>query len=195
VVLSKRERNISIFAGVAIAVLIFNYAIIDPLMSAKDDLDKQVLQASNSLNDKQSILTRSKKDGPRWNEITRSGLLRDSSGAESQILTAVSSWAREAQLDPRPSLKTDRTEKAGKYFYKMTIRATATGSMEQLARFLWHFETATIPVRINDLTLTSRKDGQDDLALSMTITTIYLAPESETQNGNRPVAMATEVLP
>ena len=115
--------------------------------------------------------------------------------AESQILTAVSSWARERSWILRPSLKTDRTEKAGKYFYKMTIRATANGSMEQLARFLWHFETSTIPVRINDLTLSSRKDGQDDLSLSMTITTIYQASESDIQNANKSVAMASEVRP
>ena len=78
-VLSKRERNISIFTAIAVAVLIFNYAIVNPLMTAKDDLDKQVLQANGTLNEKKQVLLRSRKDGPRWNEIMRSGLLRDSS--------------------------------------------------------------------------------------------------------------------
>jgi hypothetical protein len=195
VVLSKRERNIGIFSAIAIAILILNFAIINPLMSDKDDIDKQIVQANATLNEKQTILTRSKKDGPRWTEISRSGLLKDSSGAESQVLNAVSAWARDAQLDPRPSLKTDRTEKYGKYFYKLTIRTTAVGNMSQISRFLYRFETSNIPVRINDLTLASRKDGQDDLSLSMTISTIYLAPENETNNANKPVAMATEVRP
>ena len=192
-VLSKRERNVGIFTGIAIAILVINYAVIDPLIAAKDDLDKKVVQANSDLARKVATLKRSKEDAPRWNEITRSGLLREASPAESQILGAVSSWAREAGLNPPPSMRTDRTEKEGKYFYKITIHATGNGNMSQIARFLWHFETSTIPVRINDLTIGSRKDGQDDLSLSMTLATIYLAPESESQN--RSVAMATEVRP
>jgi hypothetical protein len=194
-VLSKRERNIGIITGVAVALLVINYVIIDPLMAAKNDLDQKVAQAQGLYAEKVAILKRSKEDGPRWNEIGKSGLLHEASAAESQIYTAVSSWAREAGLNPPPALKTDRTEKYGKYFYKITIRATGNGNMEQIARFLWHFETSSIPVRITDITLNSRKDGQDDLSLSMSLATIYLAPDSETQPGNKTVASATEVRP
>ena len=194
-VLNKREKNIGIFAGIAIAILLVNYAAIDPLMAAKDDLEKRKTDAQGQLDQKVQTLKRSKDDGPRWNEMNRSGLLRDSSAAESQIYGAISSWGREAGLDPRPSLKTDRTEKYGKYFYKMTIRATANGNMEQVARFLWHFETSSVPVCINEMTISSRKDGQDDLSLTMTVSTIYLAPDSETQAPNKAVAMVSEARP
>jgi len=194
-VLSKRERNIGIFTGIAVAILVVNYAIIDPLMSARDDLEKKKVEANGLLAQKVALLKRSKDDGPRWNDISKSGLLKEASATESQIYTAVSSWAREAGLNPPPALKSDRTEKeavtGGKYFYKITIRATGNGNMQQIARFLWHFENATIPVRINELTIASRRDGQDDLSLQMTLATIYQAPESELQN--HPVAMATEV--
>jgi hypothetical protein len=197
VVLNKRERNIGIVAGVAIALLVINYAAIDPLMAAKDEIEKQKTDAQGQLAQKVAILKRNEKDTPRWNEISRSGLLHESSAAESQIYRAISSWGQEAGLNPPPSLKTDRTEKYGKYFYKMTIRATANGNMEQIARFMWHFETSTVPVSINDMTISSRKDGQDDLSLQMTISTIYLAPETETPTPqtpqNKSVAMATEV--
>src|SRR5213080_3654718 len=115
-VLNKRERNVGIFTGIAIAVLVINYAVIDPLIAAKDDLDKKVVQANADLARKVATLKRSKEDAPRWNEITRSGLLREASPAESQLLGAVSSWAREAGLNPPPSMRTDPTEKEGKYF-------------------------------------------------------------------------------
>jgi hypothetical protein len=196
VVLSKRERNIGIFTGAAVAILVINYAIVDPLIASKDDVVKQEEQARSLLAEKVNIRKRSMEDGPRWNEISRSGMLKEPSAAESQIYSAVSSWAREAGLNPPPALKSDRTEKYGKYFYKITIRATANGGMEQITRFLWHFQTSTIPVRINEITLSSRKDGVDDLSLQMSISTIYLAPESEV-NSNKQVAMATgtEVRP
>ena len=67
--------------------------------------------------------------------------------------------------------------------------------MEQVARFLWHFETSSVPVCINEMTISSRKDGQDDLSLTMTVSTIYLAPDSETQAPNKAVAMVSEARP
>ena len=107
-VLNKREKNIGIFAGIAIAILLVNYAAIDPLMAAKDDLEKRKTDAQGQLDQKVQTLKRSKDDGPRWNEMNRSGLLRDSSAAESQIYGAISSWGREAGLDP-PTLAEDRS--------------------------------------------------------------------------------------
>src|SRR5581483_5992238 len=192
-VLSKRERNIGIISGLALGVLLINYVVIDPLMAAKDDVDRRIVEATGTLNNKKTLVRRAQEEASRWNEISRSGLLRDSSPAETQILGAVSSWAREAGKNPPPSLRTDRTDKEGKYFYKVTIHATGNGNMQQIARFLWHFETANIPVRVNELTISSRKDGQDDLQLAMTISTIYLAPENDQQN--KTVAMATGVQP
>ena len=44
--------------------------------------------------------------------------------------------------------------------------------MQQIARFLWHIQTANIPVRISELTLSTRKEGTDDLQLSMTLATM-----------------------
>ena len=91
--------------------------------------------------------------------------------------------AREAGLNPPPALKSDRTEKE-KDFYKLTLRATGNGGMAQIARFLWHIQTANIPVKITELTISSRKEGADDLSLTMSVATAYLAPESESPSRN-----------
>src|SRR4051794_32819968 len=131
-VLSKRERNIGIVSGIMLGILLINYAVVDRLMEARDDLDKKVVQANGVLGSNVAKLKRAHDEGPRWNEISRSGLLKESSAAESQVYTAVNSWAREARLNPPPALRSDRTEKEGKFFYKIGIRATGAGNMEQI---------------------------------------------------------------
>jgi hypothetical protein len=190
VVLSKREKNVGIVAGAAMVILLLNFVVVDPLMERRDRLENQKAQANAVLAAKVSVLKKSKDDDPRWKEILRSGLLKDASAAESQAYSAVTSWARESGLNPPPSLKTDHTEKDGKDFYKITIRATANAGMSQIARFLWHFENANLPIRVTELNVTSRKEGTDDLSLSMSFTTIYMAPESENKDANKTVAMA-----
>jgi hypothetical protein len=46
---------------------------------------------------------------------------------------------------------------------------------------------ATIPVRITDMTITSKKEGTDDLSLQLGIATIYLTGEAEKKD-NKPAA-------
>ena len=83
-VLSKRERNIGIVTGIAVAILVINFAIIDPLLASKNDLDKKVAEANATMRESVNKLKRAKEDAPRWTEISKSGLLRESSAAESQ---------------------------------------------------------------------------------------------------------------
>ena len=83
------------------------------------------------------------------------------------------------------SLKPERTEKE-KDFFKITFRATGGGSMAQVGRFLWRIETAQVPVRVTDVTITSRKPGTDDLAVQLGIATSYLAPEPGADRSFRP---------
>jgi hypothetical protein len=77
--------------------------------------------------------------------------------------------------------KPDRIEKE-KDFSKITFRATAKSNVKQLASFMYHIQSSTIPVRITDLTVTSPKEV-DDLTVSMGISTIFLPPEQDNKPG------------
>ena len=114
----------------------------------------------------------------KWSEISGHALRADASQAESQLLNSVRDWAQEAGMS-LSSVNPLRSNEKEKDFYKTTFRATGGGSMAQVGRFLWRIQTSTIPVRITELTINSRKDGADDLNVSISIATIYLPPESE----------------
>ena len=109
----------------------------------------------------------------------------NASETESQLQNNVVSWAQDAGLT-LPAVKSERTEKE-KDFYKFTVRATGTGTMQQIGRFLYRMQTAQVPVRVSELTISTRKEGTDDLSVQMAISTIYLASEADNPKRPRPV--------
>src|SRR5438067_2053855 len=177
-VVSKRERMIGIITMIVLAALVLDQFVFEKLLDQKRDLEGQKAVATQTLHEKNILIHQSAEDKPRWDQMRRDGLLNDASRTETQIYNNLNAWAREAGLSPPPALKSDRTEKE-KDFYKLTLRATGNGAMSQIARFLWHIQTANIPVKITELTISSRKEGADDLSLTMSVATAYLAPESE----------------
>ena len=178
-VLSKRERYAGIIAIAVLVVLVFDQLVFSKLMTRREELAVQLENRSKELNEAQENLETSRRAGTRWAEISRGALARDGSSAENRVLTSVSEWAREAGM-ALSSLKPERTEKEGE-FIKITFRATGTGQMNQIGRFLHRVQTSNVPLRISDLTLTSRKEGVDDLTASVGIATVYPAPEDKSR--------------
>lgn len=182
-VVSKRERMIGIITVIVLAILVLDQFVFEKLLDAKDRLEGEKAVKAEELHKKTGKIRQAAEDRPRWNQMRNEGLLTDSSRTETQIYNNLNAWAREAGLNPPPALKSDRTEKE-KDFYKLTLRATGNGGMSQISRFLWHIQTANIPVKITELTISSRKEGTDDLALTMSVATAYLAPEADSAPRN-----------
>jgi len=190
VVLSKRERYTAIIAIATIAILVLDHFIFQPLIDRKEDLNSKILAAQTELGRDTQVLANSRRLTPRWTEMSNSGLRRNASETESQLQNNVVSWAQDAGLT-LPAVKSERTEKE-KDFYKFTVRATGTGTMQQIGRFLYRMQTAQVPVRVSELTISTREEGTDDLSIQMAISTIYLASEADkpqkppagTPNGN-----------
>jgi hypothetical protein len=174
---------VGIITVIVLAILVLDQFVFEKLLESKRTVESQKAVAAQTLHDKLSKIKQARAEQPHWQEMSRNGILNDASRAETQIYNNLNAWAREAGLNPPPALKSDRTEKE-KDFYKLTLRATGTGGMAQISRFLWHIQTANIPVKITELTIGTRKEGTDDLSLTMSIATAYLAPESETAPKN-----------
>ncbi len=193
-VLTKRERYIGIVTGVVLGVLVLDYFVVSPLLAQMAVLDAKITSAQNDVRRSNDLLELSSRAKQRWNEMS-SGAVRDSEQAD-QIVNNVSDWAREAGMS-LSSVKPERDEKE-KDFGKKTFRATGAGRMSEIGRFLWRIQTASVPVRITDLTITSRKEGTDDLSISLGVATIYQLPEGEKTNrpGNATASSLTrEVMP
>jgi hypothetical protein len=177
VILSKRERYAGILATIAISVFAIDYYALEPLLEARQDL-KQQIQTQQQAQDQAELLIRKKpKLLANWSAKVQAGLSSDESTASLQMQHAVQDWAQASGMN-LVSIKPERTEQ-DKLFRRVVYRATGRGTISSVTDFLWRMHTASIPLRVSEVQVSSQKDGQDDLSLTVVMSTLYLAPESD----------------
>lgn len=186
--LSQRERNIAIVVGILIGLFLLDYVLVEPLLAARDERLTAIQTAEDDLHKGRDLIELRPRLDRRLGSNVRSGLTRDQSSAESQLLNNLRQWALDSDLS-LPSLKPSGTAqtvlkqggKAGekeKAFMKVNVRATGTGNLVQVTRFMYRIQSAAIPVRITDFSITSKKDGTDDLEVNLNISSIFLTADA-----------------
>ena len=188
-ILSKRERYIGIGTGAVIGLLALDHFLFTPLLDRRAQLSSEIELAQHKAERASRLFANSRAVNQRWGQMLDAGVKTDASAAESQVLQAVHDFARESGLTIT-SVKRERTDRV-KDFQQITLRAVATGNMSAASRFLWRVQTARVPVRLADLQITTRKEGTDDLTLTLGISTIYLAPEPKKPDGSTPPPVQT----
>lgn len=179
--MSERERKIGTMTAIIVGALLLYQFVIDPQLTRIAELDERIDTASTEMELAQQLLDSSRSATKKLSAMAGSGLRKTDASAESEVLNSTRQWAQEAGLGGW-GIKRERTEKE-RDFNKITFRANGTGGMGQIGRFLYRIQTANIPVRVADLTINSRKDGTDELAIVLSISTIYLAPETSSPAG------------
>lgn len=169
--MSKRERYILIVTLSVVGVLALDYFVYTPLTDARDRLLTQHDKLSRELGEMQKKITASQKADKRWKEYRAAGLSSDPSATESRFLNAIGSWSRDSGL-PLLSIRPERTI-VNQGVHELSFHATADGSMRAISRFLYRLETSEIPVRIQELQISSRTDGSDDLTMQIRLSTIW----------------------
>jgi Tfp pilus assembly protein PilO len=170
--LSKRERSIAILAGAVVLLLGLDTYVLSPLLASRDQLALQRETLRRELNEARHVMIRSRAANHRWKELRAAGLVADPSTTESGLLNAMRGWSQEAGL-PLSSIRPDRVS-ASQGLNELTFQATANGSMQAIADFLYHVETAGgLPVRVHELQIASRAEGSDDLTLQLRISTLW----------------------
>ncbi len=109
--------------------------------------------------------------------MTRGGLSADASAAESQALKATLDWAGQAGVGVT-ALKPDRTTDENG-FQIISFHATGVGNTPAVAKLVWDIETATIPVRLTDLSVTPVKEGTDQLTVQFGVSTLSRLPTAD----------------
>lgn len=172
--LNNRERRIGIIAGVLLGALALDRVVLSPLLDRLDSASSRVDAAQLALNDATQTMQMDQHVQRVWNDLAGSALLSNATDAEGQLLNRARQWADASRLSLQ-SLKPERSENQHGY-QKITVRVTATGTMQQVSRFLYAVNTSQIPVMLSDMQLSPRKENTDDLTIAVALSTIYLPP-------------------
>lgn len=181
--LSNRERIIAIGVGAAIGLYVLDAVLLSPLFDRLNVASTAIDEGNAKLQAGTALQANRLNAQKRWVKLAGDSLKTDASAAEAQLLNRVSDYAGGAQLAVA-SLKPERSEKE-KGFQRITIRASASGTMAQVSKFLYSLRTADFPVNVNDLRIVSRRDGTDDLSIDIGVSTIFIPPPEPTPEVRR----------
>jgi len=176
--LSKRERTIAVVTVVAVAMLLLDRYALTPILDRRAQLDADRQRVESSLAQAGALFGRKKHLGPRWRRMVAAGLDSKPADAESRVLHAMRDWSHASGL-VLTSLKPEGTPRSHGLL-SMNFRASGTGGMRAVAGFLWRLQTASLPVRVNEVQIGSRKAGKDDLTLQIRLSSLCVAADPTT---------------
>jgi hypothetical protein len=172
--MSRREWMIGVIAGAVLGLLVLDQIVLTPLMNRLDTATADLDAAQLKLQENTQTIARSQTVRRGWRDRAGNTLQSDASTAESQVLNRMRDWSQQAGVS-LTALKPERTDRE-KGFTRITIRATATGNMQQVSRLIYLVGRSDVPLRISEVSINSRREGTDDLQLSIAVATIYLPP-------------------
>ncbi len=169
-VLNKREQKIIIGISIAVAVFLADRFILEPYWAADAAVNKATAAAASQLEKQGRLLKNAPVVDKAWRELLQAGVKTDPAAAESQVLHALRDWSQSSGIELQ-SVKPDRSAEKGE-FQEIRFSASGTGRTSSIARLLWNLETAGFPLRLGDMRVSSRTDGNDDLNFQCTLTTL-----------------------
>ncbi len=193
-VLSQRERYIAIALGAVLLLVVLWTVVFSPLeaWSAQIDTDKQA--ALDQQQKDERLFADQKRLEKVWEDMKKGGLMDNPSDAQTQLHQAVTDWA--VQSGVFVSNQTNETpqvvdQKSG--FVQAGIKVTCAGTTSGIAKLLYQIEVAKIPARVHQVTISSRKEGVDELQLDMNLTTLCVVPVR--QSNPNPVQVTPTAMP
>jgi len=183
-VTTKRERYLLGAAIVVVLVLIVDHYALTPLLEGRDRMRAEEQALCVEMEKAVALFERSNVTAGRWDRMTSGGLKEGAAQAESVVLHALRNWSEESRLD-LSSLKPERAAQEGR-LPSITVHAVGAGPMGAVSAFLWRVETSPLPLKIEEMQLSSRKDGVDDLSIQLRISALYLPKGTQDAQGENP---------
>ena len=179
--MTNSEQRLSWILGSCITIFVMYALILNPLWvsAAQHQEDAQTLASKRDLN--QAFIDSSPQFTKKWNNFLKNKNLTTSEEDAKAIFNEnMTQWQNDSGIT-RTTYKTKKPSKIKKTkdFMRIEYQTSATGTLEQITDYLGLIESANIPIKIEKLNITSRKESDDSLTLSLTLSTIYSTPQKK----------------
>jgi len=181
--LSKRERIMALVAVAVVGFLVLNKFLIGPVAGKLQQLETQKSQLLVELDEAQNLFRKRRVLEKEWKNALLEGL-RNEVEAESKVGRALNEWSQEARLT-LSSVKPDRVA-SDKGLKEMTFVVVGTGTLDAVARFLWHIETAPLPIKVKDMQLGSSNESGQSMSVQLRLSALCLGTEQKPSEDNSP---------
>jgi len=179
--------------GVVGALLLYQF-VIDPYYQEYEQTKTKLEKKNEEITKANTLFGLEHQKQKVWDAMLAQGLKSRLEDAQSQALGAVAHWAGGAGVNISETHGEPVPRQEGKFLVS-TYKFTGLGNMRSLSRWLAAIErgsvpasapgqvTGRIPLRIDDLVVTPRRPGTDDLQAVVTVSTLCLIPDPVPANG------------
>ena len=172
--LNTRERYIAIGVGVVVLLYIADSFFFTPELDALSQANRLIEAHQQDLQNNNGVMQNSLTARRKWKALTANHLASDASTAEVELLARVRDAAERAGLSLGQQNRSQHEKQGG--FETITRRFSGEGTMARLSQFLYILDESDLPLRVVDLSVSSKKDGTDDLEIQLGIATLYDSP-------------------
>ncbi len=169
----QRERMLTVLAAIVVGAFLGDRLIVTPLRGLWKSRSERILELHKSLDQGRMLLDREKDINARWQEMHKQALPTDPSVAENMVLQAMNRWVQASRLTVT-SLKPRWIEAERAEYKTLECRVAAQGNLASLARFLYELERDPLPLRVEEVDVSSRDDRGQLLTLSLRFTGLVL---------------------
>ncbi len=173
----KRQAALAIVATLCIGGLFADRLVVTPLVDGWRARRQKIGKLELELVRARALLDREALLRQRRDAMARGMLPSDISAAESLVLNEITRWAKESGIR-LTSLRPGSRENADGPD-QLELRASATGTMSALVRFLFELETAPLALSVETLDMSPRKQADTALVLTLRVTGL-LTPARKT---------------
>ena len=169
-VLSKRERTIVLATLIAVAILVLDHFALSPILVQLDQLRADEKDYTDKLAHANALFLHRKATEARWNQMVADGLKSEAADTEDALDHAVYEWAQASNLTLKsctPERMTVKDRPA------VVLYVVGAGRMSAVAQFLWRAQTSKLPLKPEDMEISARREGTDDLTLTLHLSGLY----------------------
>lgn len=187
-VLNKREKTIGIALVCVVGLVVLYSFVVEPYFDARAQAQVNLQSAVDGLRSADVLFRRERKLRPVWANLTANGLTATPSDAQAQLLNSLNTWIQESGVSlssMTPDLPAPEKEKQ---FIRVGAKLSVTGPMSAVAKLMYRLETAKIPLNVEDMQINQRKEGADDLQVTVSLSTLCLAAPPDGSTPGKPPA-------
>jgi Tfp pilus assembly protein PilO len=167
--ISNREKYFTFALLLACALFVLDRIAIEPYLERRSALVQQRQKAQTSLTDAHQILRDERRLRKELAGMDAFFAL-DPSSAEGRLLQLLQQSEQTSGVSGASFQRVGIVEEHG--FTRLTFQATVIGKMPSLAGFLYRVETASLPVRVDDVQVAPKQEAGDELQIHFSVSTL-----------------------
>jgi hypothetical protein len=174
----KREWFLAMIAVVCVGAFLGDRLVVKPLRTLWKERSTRIVKLRSNLERAALLIEREDTLRGEWQKMVEASLPADESATEERVLEAMSRWVETSGLGA-PSLKPRWSKSEDKTYKTIGCRAQVEGTLSAFSRFLFELERDTLPVRVEEVEISSRDDSGRRLTLAVRFTGLVLPEDTQ----------------